>query len=254
MPDLGIVHDDDDLVVVDKPAGVAAHPSLGWDGPTVVGALAAAGFRISTSGAPERAGRRASPRRRHERPHGRREVGARVHRAEAPVPRPRGREDLPHGRAGASRSARGHHRRARRAASALRVEVRRGRRRQARRHPLRDASRRSRTPRSSRCTSRPAGRTRSACTWRRSGIRAPATPCTARTRRCPRGSASRGSGCTPSELSLTHPGTGEWTTFESEYPADLAARPRAAARRLTHRRRPPDATRARTRHDVGRSP
>ncbi|MCM3658394.1 RluA family pseudouridine synthase [Agromyces mediolanus] len=56
VPDLGIVHDDDDLVVVDKPAGVAAHPSLGWNGPTVVGALAAAGFRISTSGAPERQG------------------------------------------------------------------------------------------------------------------------------------------------------------------------------------------------------
>jgi 23S rRNA pseudouridine1911/1915/1917 synthase len=56
VPDLGIVHDDDDLVVVDKPAGVAAHPSLGWTGPTVVGALAAAGFRISTSGAPERQG------------------------------------------------------------------------------------------------------------------------------------------------------------------------------------------------------
>jgi 23S rRNA pseudouridine1911/1915/1917 synthase len=56
VPDLGIVHDDDDLVVVDKPAGVAAHPSQGWEGPTVVGALAAAGFRISTSGAPERQG------------------------------------------------------------------------------------------------------------------------------------------------------------------------------------------------------
>jgi 23S rRNA pseudouridine1911/1915/1917 synthase len=56
VPDLGIVHDDDDLVVVDKPAGVAAHPSLGWEGPTVVGALAAAGYRISTSGAPERQG------------------------------------------------------------------------------------------------------------------------------------------------------------------------------------------------------
>jgi 23S rRNA pseudouridine1911/1915/1917 synthase len=56
VPDLGIVHDDDDLVVVDKPAGVAAHPSIGWEGPTVVGALAAAGFRISTSGAPERQG------------------------------------------------------------------------------------------------------------------------------------------------------------------------------------------------------
>lgn len=51
-----IVHDDADLVVVDKPAGVAAHPSLGWDGPDVVAHLAAAGFRISTSGAPERQG------------------------------------------------------------------------------------------------------------------------------------------------------------------------------------------------------
>ncbi|MFT4259787.1 RluA family pseudouridine synthase [Microbacterium sp.] len=56
VPELGIVHDDDDIVVVDKPTGVAAHPSLGWDGPTVVGALAAAGFRIATTGAPERQG------------------------------------------------------------------------------------------------------------------------------------------------------------------------------------------------------
>ncbi len=53
---IGIVHDDADIVVVDKPAGVAAHPSLGWDGPSVVEHLAAAGFRISTSGAPERQG------------------------------------------------------------------------------------------------------------------------------------------------------------------------------------------------------
>lgn len=56
VPDLGIVHDDEDIVVVDKPTGVAAHPSVGWEGPTVVGALAAAGFRIATSGAPERQG------------------------------------------------------------------------------------------------------------------------------------------------------------------------------------------------------
>jgi 23S rRNA pseudouridine1911/1915/1917 synthase len=51
-----IVHDDDDIVVVDKPAGVAAHPSLGWNGPNVLGHLAGAGFRISTSGVPERQG------------------------------------------------------------------------------------------------------------------------------------------------------------------------------------------------------
>lgn len=56
VPDLTIVYDDDDIVVVDKPVGVAAHPSVGWEGPTVLGALVAAGFRISTSGAAERAG------------------------------------------------------------------------------------------------------------------------------------------------------------------------------------------------------
>ena len=56
VPDLGIVHEDDDIIVVDKPVGVAAHPSIGWTGPTVLGALAAAGFRVSTSGAAERAG------------------------------------------------------------------------------------------------------------------------------------------------------------------------------------------------------
>jgi len=56
VPGFGIVHDDDDIVVIDKPVGVAAHPAVGWDGPTVLGALAAAGFRISTSGAAERAG------------------------------------------------------------------------------------------------------------------------------------------------------------------------------------------------------
>lgn len=56
VTDLGIVYDDDDFVVIDKPIGVAAHPSIGWEGPTVLGALAGAGFRISTSGAAERAG------------------------------------------------------------------------------------------------------------------------------------------------------------------------------------------------------
>ncbi len=56
VPDLGIVYDDDDIVVVDKPAGVAAHPSIGWEGPTVLGALAAAGYRIATTGAAERQG------------------------------------------------------------------------------------------------------------------------------------------------------------------------------------------------------
>lgn len=56
VPGMRIVHDDADIVVVDKPVGVAAHPSVGWTGPTVVGGLRAAGYRISTSGAPERQG------------------------------------------------------------------------------------------------------------------------------------------------------------------------------------------------------
>jgi 23S rRNA pseudouridine1911/1915/1917 synthase len=56
VPGMRVVHDDPDVVVVDKPVGVAAHPSPGWTGPTVVGGLAAAGFRISTSGAAERQG------------------------------------------------------------------------------------------------------------------------------------------------------------------------------------------------------
>ena len=53
---LEIIHEDRDIVVVDKPAGVAAHPSLGWAGPSVTEHLAAAGIAIATSGAPERQG------------------------------------------------------------------------------------------------------------------------------------------------------------------------------------------------------
>ena len=51
-----IIHDDSSIVVIDKPVGVAVHPSPGWRGPTVVGHLAGAGFRIATSGASERQG------------------------------------------------------------------------------------------------------------------------------------------------------------------------------------------------------
>ncbi|GAB3590202.1 Ribosomal large subunit pseudouridine synthase D [Corynebacterium faecale] len=56
VPGLDILYADDDLIAVNKPVGVAAHPTVGWEGPTVVGGLAAAGFRISTSGPPERKG------------------------------------------------------------------------------------------------------------------------------------------------------------------------------------------------------
>ncbi|MBO1753252.1 RluA family pseudouridine synthase [Actinotalea sp. BY-33] len=56
VPGLRIVLEDEDVLVVDKPVGVAAHPSPGWTGPTVVGALVAAGHRVATSGAAERQG------------------------------------------------------------------------------------------------------------------------------------------------------------------------------------------------------
>lgn len=56
VPGLVILFDDADVVVIDKPVGVAAHPSPGWTGPTVIGGLAAAGYAIATSGAAERQG------------------------------------------------------------------------------------------------------------------------------------------------------------------------------------------------------
>lgn len=53
---LVLVYEDDDLAVVDKPVGVAAHPSPGWTGPTVVGALASAGVQLAQYGPAERQG------------------------------------------------------------------------------------------------------------------------------------------------------------------------------------------------------
>ena len=53
---LKVIFHDDDIIVVNKPVGCAAHPSPGWMGPTVVGALTAAGYSVSTSGPAERAG------------------------------------------------------------------------------------------------------------------------------------------------------------------------------------------------------
>jgi 23S rRNA pseudouridine1911/1915/1917 synthase len=53
---LRVVYEDDDIIVVDKPTGVAAHPSPGWTGPTVIQGLQAAGHAVATSGAAERQG------------------------------------------------------------------------------------------------------------------------------------------------------------------------------------------------------
>lgn len=53
---LAIIYEDNDIIVVDKPSGIASHPSLGWDGSDVLGALAERGVNIATSGASERQG------------------------------------------------------------------------------------------------------------------------------------------------------------------------------------------------------
>ena len=54
--EIPIMWEDDDVVVIDKPAGVAAHPSPGWSGPTVTESLSAAGHALATAGAAEREG------------------------------------------------------------------------------------------------------------------------------------------------------------------------------------------------------
>jgi 23S rRNA pseudouridine1911/1915/1917 synthase len=56
VPGLRVIYEDADILVVDKPAGVAAHPTPGWTGPTVLQGLLAAGYTIATSGAAERQG------------------------------------------------------------------------------------------------------------------------------------------------------------------------------------------------------
>jgi 23S rRNA pseudouridine1911/1915/1917 synthase len=53
VPGLTVIFQDEDILVVDKPAGVAAHPTPGWTGPTVLQGLLAAGYTIATSGAAE---------------------------------------------------------------------------------------------------------------------------------------------------------------------------------------------------------
>ncbi|HEY2508088.1 MAG TPA: RluA family pseudouridine synthase [Streptosporangiaceae bacterium] len=56
VPGLTVLYEDDDIIVVDKPVGVAAHPTIGWTGPTVLGGLLAGGHTVATSGAAERQG------------------------------------------------------------------------------------------------------------------------------------------------------------------------------------------------------
>ena len=167
-----VLYDDDDVVVVDKPVGVAAHPSPGWTGPTVIGGLAAMGYRIVDHGRGRAAGRRAPPGRRHHRRHGRRQERARVHAAQARVQGAHRRQALQRPRAGPPRPDH--------AAPSTRRST--GTRAPTTSSPSWPAAgRASRTTRRSRrsgprrcstSTSRPAAPTRSGCTWPRC-----ATPC-----------------------------------------------------------------------------
>ena len=134
---LTILHEDDDIVVVDKPVGVAAHPSPGWTGPTVL-------QRPRRTRCPRvhlrrgrAAGHRAPARRRHHRGHGRREVRARLQRAQAGVQGTHRRQALPRRRPGPPGPVARHGRRADRPPPEARLQVRRRRRRPAERHPLR---------------------------------------------------------------------------------------------------------------------
>ena len=54
--DMAVVYEDDDVIVVDKPVGVAAHASVGWTGPTVLGSLLDRGVHITSYGAAGRQG------------------------------------------------------------------------------------------------------------------------------------------------------------------------------------------------------
>src|SRR5690625_541954 len=53
---LVVRYEDDDLLIVDKPVGVAVHASVGWQGPTVVDTLADSGYQLARSGPAERQG------------------------------------------------------------------------------------------------------------------------------------------------------------------------------------------------------
>ena len=53
---LKIVYQDEAIVVIDKPAGVVSHPTVGFSGPSVPEILLSKGIELTTSGAAERQG------------------------------------------------------------------------------------------------------------------------------------------------------------------------------------------------------
>ena len=168
------------------------------------------------------AGHRAPARRRHDRGHGRREVRARLQRAEAGVQGAHRREALPRRRAGAPGPVARHRRRPDRPRTRSTTTSGPSSPAAGRASPTTTRSRRSGRRRCSTSGWRPGAPTRSGCTWRRCATRASATSPTAPTRCWRSGCGWSGSGCTPASWASTHPADGRWVTFTSPYPADLA--------------------------------
>ena len=65
--DVPVVHVDDDIIVIDKPAGLVVHPGAGHPDGTLVNGLLARFPELAGVGEPHRPGHRPSPRRRHQR-------------------------------------------------------------------------------------------------------------------------------------------------------------------------------------------
>lgn len=53
---MNIIYQDEDVVVVDKPLGMAVHPTTGWTGQTVTSEIAKRGIQLATVGVSEREG------------------------------------------------------------------------------------------------------------------------------------------------------------------------------------------------------
>ena len=211
-----VVHVDERLAVIDKPAGLVVHPAPGHRGGTLVDALGDAARRRRGRAARDRPPARPGhlgpddrrPRRRGPPPLIGDDQGA------------RGRAQLPRADRGASALALGHDRRAARARSPRPREARGARPWRPRgAHPLH--RRRGRWPPTpwSRHGWRPGAPTRSAPTSPRSAIRSPATRATA----TPGASGSSGSSSTAPGCAFAQPFSGERLEFESPLPADLTA-------------------------------
>ncbi len=97
---LDVVYEDDDVLVVDKPAGMVVHPAPGSMSGTLVNALLGRGGGLSASGRVPQTRHRPSPRPRHIRPHRRGQERRCPPGAQRGVPGASGQEGLSDPRVG----------------------------------------------------------------------------------------------------------------------------------------------------------